>query len=145
MSDHLHDHLHDPRRIHDALEPHAKRLQLDTCASCGGLPDDDHPLHLCVLPYSSGTHATPQLCPLCDDCAMEIAVALAARLLREDADSGNEAWRASRRDVLTIGGTTFVRSPPRPHGPHSTRARIVHPDQRAAEPIVIDEDDGDPA
>ncbi len=71
------EHFHDPKRLHEALAPHAKRLGLnDSCVSCGDSPDDDHPLHLCVLPYSNGIHATPQLSPLCDDCAMEIAEAL---------------------------------------------------------------------
>lgn len=70
------DNLHDPRRLHEALAPHAKRLGLTTCTSCGSKPDDDHPLHLCVLPYSNSIHATPQLSPLCDDCAMEVAEAL---------------------------------------------------------------------
>jgi len=73
------DNLHDPRPIQEALAPHAKRLREHACASCGGTGDgdfDDGRPAFYVLPVSNGVHATPQLTPLCNGCAMEIAETL---------------------------------------------------------------------
>lgn len=76
------DRLHDPRPIQTALEPHAKRLRENACGSCGRPPghddldNDEVELGLYVLPVTNSIHATPQLTPLCNDCAMEIAEAL---------------------------------------------------------------------
>ena len=70
--------LHDPRPIQDALAPHAKRLREYRCASCGTAPEiDDDAFDLYVLPMTNGVHSTPQLSPLCDDCASQVAEALA--------------------------------------------------------------------
>lgn len=73
------DDLHDPRPLAEALAPHAKRLSLTKCAMCDVKHDDDeetdHVQHY-VLPTWNGSHATPQLTPLCDFCASEVAVAL---------------------------------------------------------------------
>lgn len=69
--------LHDPRPIQDALTPHATRLREYRCSSCGTSPEiEDEPFDLYVLPLTNSVHATPQLSPLCDDCAMEVAEAL---------------------------------------------------------------------
>ncbi len=69
--------LHNPKPIQEALEPHAARLRLKTCDSCGKKADDDSDLALYVMPSSNGVHPTPQLTAVCDFCAMEIAEALA--------------------------------------------------------------------